>query len=94
MLAWMLDRPIPMRPRAVSKTNTVAQIVLAAVVLADHAFSPDFTYLTKVLIGVVGVLTLASAAIYVVDWVRHMGGDATAPGSPPPEADGGSSSES
>jgi cardiolipin synthase len=85
MLAWMLDRPIPMRPRAVSKTNTVAQIVLAAVVLADHAFSPDFTFLTKVLIGVVGFLTLASAAIYAVDWVRHMSGDAAAPGSPPSE---------
>ena len=85
MLAWMLDRPIPMRPRAVSKTNTVAQIVLAAVVLAGHAFLPDFAYLTKVLIAVVSVLTLASAAIYVVDWVRHMSGDAAAPGSSRPE---------
>jgi hypothetical protein len=38
-----------------------------------------------VLIGVVGFLTLASAAIYAVDWVRHMSGDAAAPGSPPSE---------
>jgi cardiolipin synthase len=83
MLAWMLDRPIPMRPRAVSKTNTVAQIVLAAVVLADHAFSLDFVDLKNGLIIVVSLLTVASAAIYVVDWVRHMGGDAAAPGSPP-----------
>ena len=81
MLAWMLDRPIPMRPRAVSKTNTVAQIVLAAVVLADQAFSPDFAQLTNALIGIVGLLTLASAAVYVVDWSRHMGSDAAAPGS-------------
>jgi cardiolipin synthase (CMP-forming) len=81
ILSWMLDRPIAMRPRAVSKTNTVAQIVLAAVVLADHAFSPDFGALANVLILVVSVLTVASAGIYVVDWVRHMGSDAAAPGS-------------
>lgn len=83
MLAWMLDRPIAMRPRWVSKTNTVAQIVLAAVVLADHAFSLDLARLTNGLIIVVSLLTVASAAIYVVDWVRHMGGDAAAPGSRP-----------
>lgn len=88
MLAWMLDRPIAMRPRWVSKTNTVAQIVLAAVVLADHAFSPDFAQISKVLIVIVSLLTVASAAIYVVDWVRHMGSGAAAPGSPP-SADAG-----
>jgi cardiolipin synthase len=89
MLAWMFDRPFAMRPRAVSKTNTVAQIVLAAVVLADNAFSLTFANLTKGLIVVVSLLTVASAAIYVVDWVRHMGGDAAAPGSLPPSAGAG-----
>jgi len=83
MLAWMLDRPVPMRPRAVSKTNTVAQIVLAAVVLADHAFTPHFDYLTHILIVIVAFFTVASAAVYVVDWVRHMGSGDEAPGSPP-----------
>ena len=38
VLSWMLDQPIEMRPLAVSKVNTVAQIVLAAVVLGDLAF--------------------------------------------------------
>lgn len=83
MLAWMLDRPVPMRPRAVSKTNTAAQIVLAAVVLASFAFTPDFAHLIAVLIVVVSVLTVASAGVYVVDWVRHMGSGVSAPGSPP-----------
>ncbi len=38
VLSWLLGHPTPMRPIAVSKANTVAQIVLAAVVLADEAF--------------------------------------------------------
>ena len=38
MLSWLLGHPTPMRPLAVSKANTVAQIVLAATVLADEAF--------------------------------------------------------
>lgn len=83
MLAWMLDRPVAMQPRVISKANTLAQIVLAAVVLAGHAFLPDFAYLTRVLIIVVSLLTVASAAVYVVDWVRHMGSGVAAPGSPP-----------
>lgn len=83
VLSWMLDRPVAMRPRAVSKTNTVAQIVLAAVVLADHTFSPDFSLLTSLLIGVVSLLTVASAGIYAVDWVRHMGADGATPASSP-----------
>jgi len=83
ILAWMLDRPIAMRPRVVSKTNTVVQIVLAAVVLADVAFSFGFEPITNVLIGIVSVFTLASAVVYVVDWMRHMGSDATASGPPP-----------
>jgi cardiolipin synthase len=83
VLSWMLDKPIAMHPRAISKVNTVAQIVLASVVLADLAFAPDFSAMTVVLVGLVGVLTLGSAGVYVVDWVRHMSTGTAAPGSPP-----------
>lgn len=81
VLSWMLGQPVAMRPRTISKANTVAQIVLASVVLADQAFSPDFEGLTTLLIGLVGLLTIGSAAVYVVDWVRHMGTGASAAGS-------------
>jgi cardiolipin synthase (CMP-forming) len=67
LLSWMLDKPMAMRPRVISKVNTVAQIVLASVVLADQAFTPDFSSVTDVLVGVVGLFTLGSAAVYVVD---------------------------
>lgn len=83
VLSWMLDKPIAMHPRAISKVNTLAQIVLASIVLADQAFAPDFGAITEVMVVLVGLLTLGSAGVYVVDWVRHMGTGAAAPGSPP-----------
>jgi len=87
VLAWMLGQPVAIRPRWVSKWNTLAQIVLASVVLGDQAFDLSLTDLVNVLIGVVGVLTATSAAVYAVDWVRHMGAD-TSDGVPPPPAKG------
>jgi len=65
--------PTAVKPLQVSKVNTVAQIILAAVVLGDLAFPIDFSLERTILVYVVAVLTTASAAIYLVDWVRHMG---------------------
>jgi cardiolipin synthase len=81
VLSWMVDQPVAMRPRAISKLNTVFQIVLAAVVLADTAFRFGFGWVLSALITAVGVLTLSSAIVYAVDWVRHMSEDV------PPSAD-------
>ena len=72
VLAWMLGQPIEVRPHPVSKANTVAQIVLAAVVLGDQAFAPDLHMLRTILVWIVGLLTIASALVYLYDWVRHM----------------------
>ena len=47
VLSWMLDQPIEMRPRMISKVNTVFQIVLAAVVLADQAFPRALGWLRR-----------------------------------------------
>ena len=38
ILSWVVDKPVPLRPLMVSKLNTVAQIVLAGVVLAALGF--------------------------------------------------------
>jgi cardiolipin synthase (CMP-forming) len=89
VLSWMLDQPVEMRPLAVSKVNTVVQIVLAAVVLGDLATtSVDLTTLRMVLVYLVGILTVASAAVYLVDWVRHMGMGESAAGSPSGSSEG------
>jgi cardiolipin synthase len=41
-------------------------------VLGDLAFPLDLTSVRTVLIYGVGILTVASAAIYLTGWVRHM----------------------
>ena len=89
VLSWMLGQPMEMRPLAISKVNTVVQIVLAAVVLGDLALGLDLAALRTILVYLVGVLTVASAAVYLVDWVRHMGMGESAAGSPTPPHDDG-----
>jgi cardiolipin synthase (CMP-forming) len=74
MLSWLLDRPITIRPLAVSKANTVAQILLAATVLADDGFGLGLEVPRIVLVWVVGVLTVASLSQYLRAWLRHMSG--------------------
>lgn len=72
MLAGFLERPIDVRPLFISKANTTAQIVFAAIALGDLAFSADLAGVREVLVIVVAVLTVLSAFAYLVDWVRHM----------------------
>jgi cardiolipin synthase len=72
ILSWLVDKPVKLKPHPVSKLNTVAQIALAAVVLAELAFSLGAELWIIGLMGLVAVLTSLSVAFYVVDWVRHM----------------------
>jgi len=67
MLSWLVGKPLP-----VSKANTVAQIVLATLVLAQRGFGFDFELLSRLLMALVAVLTLLSIAFYLAEWVRHM----------------------
>ena len=72
ILSWLVDKPVKLKPIAVSKLNTVAQIVYATVVLAALTFGWEIPLVIGVLIAVVAVLTLLSVAFYVAEWVRHM----------------------
>jgi cardiolipin synthase (CMP-forming) len=72
MLSWLMEKPVAVRPLAVSKANTAAQIVLATLVLARHGLGIDLDWLIWAGIAVVAVLTLVSVAAYVREWVRHM----------------------
>jgi len=56
----------------VSKLNTAAQIALAAAVLAAKAFGLPFGLWFTVAIYAVAGLTIASAAAYLTQWIRHM----------------------
>lgn len=72
MLSWVLGQPIKIRPFVVSKANTVAQILLAGLVLADEAFDLRLAGLRTVLIWTTAALTFASLATYLDSWLRHM----------------------
>ena len=67
-----LDKPVAIRPLLVSKLNTVAQISFAAAVLAAKAFAFPLGMWFTVSLYIVAALTLASAAAYLTQWVRHM----------------------
>ena len=74
ILAWMLGHPMGMHPLWVSKANTVAQILLVAIVLGERAGMSGLHPLIWPAVLVAGGLTVVSAAAYVVAWVRHMAG--------------------
>lgn len=74
LLAWVMDRPMEMKPLWVSKVNTVAQIVFAGTVLLGLSTDMHMSTLLTAGTVLVAVLTTASGAMYMRDWVRHMNG--------------------
>jgi cardiolipin synthase len=74
LLFRLLTRTLDMEPLMVSKVNTVAQIVLAAVVLGNSGLGLGLTMLIDVLVVVIAATTLTSGAAYVAQWARRAGG--------------------
>lgn len=72
MLAWLVDRPMPVKPHPVSKLNTAAQILLAALVLAERGFGFNAVELETIGIALVVILTLLSIGFYLAEWLKHM----------------------
>jgi cardiolipin synthase len=82
ILSWMLDRAVPMHPHFVSKANTTGQIVLAVLVLADIGFGFQLGLSRQILVIAVAGLTVASAIVYMVEWLEHMARYEEAPSRP------------
>ncbi len=74
MLSWLMDHPVRIRPLAISKANTAAQLILASTVLADVGFGLGLVQLRTVLIWLTAVTTVASLAAYMRAWLQHMTG--------------------
>jgi cardiolipin synthase len=74
VLSTVMANPVEMKPLFISKANTAIQIILAATVLAELAFEAQFGPVRVALISVSGLLTVSSAAAYLVGWLRHMSG--------------------
>jgi len=74
LLFHTLTHALKMEPLLVSKTNTVAQILLAGTVLAELGLGPDLGpdlgLVIHVLVYVVTALTVVSGGAYVIKWSR------------------------
>jgi cardiolipin synthase len=60
------------RPHPVSKLNTVVQILLAVLVLAEKGFGFDAGALQTAVAVLVAIFTLLSIGVYLAEWLRHM----------------------
>jgi cardiolipin synthase len=79
LLAWMMSRPINVKPLLISKANTCSQIVLAGLILAELGLGLGLAGLVWVLIWVTGALTILSAGAYFWAWLKHMASYEPAP---------------
>ncbi|WP_439499816.1 CDP-alcohol phosphatidyltransferase family protein [Bosea sp. (in: a-proteobacteria)] len=72
ILSWVMANPVEIAPFVVSKLNTAAQLIFAALVLGSNAFGIDPGPATQVGQLVVAILTVGSMAAYLAFWLRHM----------------------
>jgi cardiolipin synthase len=83
LLSWVLTRPVPIHPLLISKVNTLFQILLAGLVLAELGLGLGLETIVSILIPVTGALTIVSAFAYFWGWLTHM---ASYEPAPPPRA--------
>jgi cardiolipin synthase len=74
MLSWLMGHPLAMRPLLISKLNTLAQIMLVAIVLANAALNLSLGQVIEALVWITAALTVLSLLAYVLGWLRHMTG--------------------
>ena len=74
ILSWLMAKPVTIAPIVVSKLNTAAQLVFAALVLGSKSFGVDASPIMPAAQVTVAALTLASMGAYLALWLRHMAG--------------------
>jgi cardiolipin synthase len=73
LLLWLLTRSFRIKPLMVSKVNTVAQIILAMMVLGRLGFGVTVEGAEIIQIYVVAAAALVSGASYMMGWMRIIG---------------------
>lgn len=74
ILSWLASKPVPIVPLMISKANTAAQIIYAAILLGDLGLAWQFGPFVDIMGWLVAALTLVSAAAYVRSWLTFMQG--------------------
>ncbi len=71
VILWqLLSHPVRIKPLFISKSNTVAQILLAAAVLARAGFGIEAWGVADALVYIVAITAFVSGAAYLVRWSR------------------------
>jgi cardiolipin synthase len=73
LFSWLIDRPVSVKPHMVSKINTAVQLLLVGLTLASLGLRFDAGWALQLTMAAVAALTLASIAVYLREWVLHMG---------------------
>jgi cardiolipin synthase (CMP-forming) len=74
LISWLMDHPVRIKPLAISKINTAAQLILAATVLADEGFTLGLETTRLVLVWATAASTILSLVAYLKAWLMHMAG--------------------
>jgi cardiolipin synthase len=74
IVSWLAAKPVPIVPLPISKANTAAQILYAALLLGGPGLAWQLGSLVDIMGWVVAVLTLVSAGAYVRSWLAFMQG--------------------
>ena len=72
VLLHISNDSVRMRPLLVSKINTVTQIALAVLVLAELGIGFDIGIYHDLMIYLVAITTIASGGAYIVSWGRNV----------------------
>lgn len=72
LLSWLMGREVEVKPLIISKLNTLMQISLAVMVLAEHGMQLGLHGYVAVAIWITGATTGLSALAYLVTWLRYM----------------------
>lgn len=72
ILSWLMGKPLTISPFIVSKLNTGAQVIFAALLLGSRAFGVDLGQAAEVGQLFVALLTVGSMIAYLAFWLRHM----------------------
>jgi cardiolipin synthase len=74
MLSWLMGRAMEVKPLWISKFNTVMQITVAVLVLAEHGLNlgQHMHIYVVAAIWITGATTISSAVVYLIVWLRFM----------------------
>lgn len=72
LLAWLVDRPLLIKPLLLSKLNTVVQISYVGIVLGVLALSWEAAVPLQLAALTVALSTILSGAQYLYAWAKHM----------------------